>query len=73
MEIPQESLAVRAVPAVSGERLSAAHPEHVWFAEECRELILPSERYDFTIPLLLFRIHCRIRRRSKRTGRGVWA
>ena len=54
VEIPQESPAVHAVSAVLRERHSAAHHDHVWFAEECRELILPSERYDFTISLLLF-------------------
>lgn len=54
VETPQDSLAVRAVPAMSTECNSVAHPEDVWFAEECRELILPSERYDFTISLLLF-------------------
>lgn len=53
VEIPAESLASQVSPA-SGERVSAAHPAGIWFAEECRELILPSERYDFTISLLLF-------------------
>jgi hypothetical protein len=48
------------VSAVTGEQLPGfdgaliPDPEGTWFAEECRELILPSERYDFTISLLLF-------------------
>lgn len=53
VEVPQESLAAHAALA-SRERLSASHPEGVWFAEECREFVLPSERYDFAISLLLF-------------------
>jgi len=53
VEVPPDSLAGLNTPAY-GDRGSAAHPAGVWFAEECRELILPSERYDFTISLLLF-------------------
>jgi IrrE N-terminal-like domain len=52
VEVPPDSLTARLVDGP--ERSSAAHPEGIWFTEECRELVLPSERYDFAISLLLF-------------------
>lgn len=53
VEIPSFSLATQNPPDCN-ERLSLKHPDHIWFPEECRELLLPSERYDFSISLLLF-------------------
>ena len=53
IEVPLPSLAAT-VPLDHGECVIEQHPENVWFPEECQELLLPSERYDFSISLLLF-------------------
>jgi hypothetical protein len=53
LEVPPASLAAMVPTGLDG-CVAERHPEEVWFPEECRELILPSERYDFSISLLLF-------------------
>lgn len=53
VDVPLSSLAAT-VPLDHGECVAERHPEDVWFPEECQELLLPSERYDFSISLLLF-------------------
>lgn len=54
VEVPSLSLAARTALDTGGCRPSMNHPEGIWFPEECTELLLPSERYDFSISLLLF-------------------
>jgi hypothetical protein len=51
--VPPSALACRQHELVGG-RGSTRHPPGVWFSEECEELVLYSDQYDFTISLLHF-------------------
>jgi hypothetical protein len=53
VSVPPSALACRQHELVGG-RGSTRHAPGVWFSEECGELVLYSDQYDFTISLLHF-------------------
>ncbi|WPZ35825.1 ImmA/IrrE family metallo-endopeptidase [Thalassobaculum sp. OXR-137] len=51
VEIPEQSLAARRA-SVDGSKGSAEFDAGVWFREPCEEMVLFSDRYDFSMSLL---------------------